>query len=68
VGHNVRVTLSANFRNGRLMHYIQQHAEVQSEQYDNQAATIEAILPSARVQELLSFGEDVAILEEQPTA
>jgi GTP-binding protein HflX len=67
VGHSVRVTLSANFRNGRLMHYIQQYAEVQSEEYDNQAATIEAILPSARVEELLSFGKDVAILQEQPT-
>ncbi len=67
VGHSVRLTLSANYRNGRLMQYIMQHADIQKEDYNDQAVTMDAVLPSARVDELLSFGQDVAILDQQPS-
>ena len=65
-GRDLRVKLSANYRNGRLMQYIARHAKVQRQDYDEKAATIEAVLPAARVGELRSFGGDVAILEESP--
>jgi GTP-binding protein HflX len=65
-GHDIRVKLSANYRNGKLMHYIAQFGTVEREDYDEQAATIEAILPAARVGELKTFGSDVDILEEMP--
>jgi GTP-binding protein HflX len=66
VGHSVRVTLSANYRNGRLMQYILQYADIEREDYDDQAVTMDAVLPSARMDELLAFGPDVAILTQQP--
>jgi GTP-binding protein HflX len=65
-GHNVRVRLKADFRNGNLMHYIAQFGTVESENYDERAATIEAVLPAARLGDLRSFGSDVSILEETP--
>jgi len=60
-GLPVRVTLRANCANGRLMQYIARHARVESQSYDGPLATIEAVIPSGRLDELDGFGTDVSV-------
>jgi GTP-binding protein HflX len=60
-GVPVRVTLRADCRNGRLMQYIAHHARVESQSYDGATACIEALMPTSAVDQLRSFGDDVAI-------
>ena len=58
----VRVKLSADCRNGRLMNYIARVAEVRAENYEDATAHIEADIPANCVEELRVFGDDVRIL------
>ncbi|MFP4055196.1 MAG: GTPase HflX, partial [Phycisphaerae bacterium] len=62
-GLPVRVTLEANCANGRLMQYIAQHAEVESQTYEQATARIEGTMPRNRLEFLHTFGEDVQIVE-----
>jgi len=58
----VPVTLHADCRNGRLMHYIARHAEVHREWFEDTTAHIEADLPANRIDGLRRFGDDVRVL------
>jgi GTPase len=62
-GLPVRVTLEANCANGRLMQYIAQHADVESQTYEQATARIEGTMPRNRLEFLHTFGEDVQIVE-----
>ena len=62
-GGPVRVTLTANCGAGRLMQFIAQHGTIQRQEFEDATATIEAIFPSRRVNELATFGDDVTILD-----
>jgi GTP-binding protein HflX len=57
-----RVTLHANCRNGQLMQYIAQHAQVHSETFQDATACIEVIMETKRIEQLRRFGEDVQII------
>ena len=62
-GGPVRVRLAANCGAGRLMQFIAQHGTIESQEFEDATATIEAIFPSRRVNELAAFGDDVTILD-----
>lgn len=62
IGLPRRVTLQADCRNGKLMQYIAQHAQVESQTYDNATAHIEAIMAAPRIEQLRKFGKDVEII------
>ena len=61
-GLPVRVKIEADCRNGRLMQYIAQHAEVIDQQYKDTTAHIEAVMSSKRLAELKNFKDDVKII------
>jgi GTP-binding protein HflX len=61
VGQPVRVVLHANCRNGRLMQFIAQHAQVHARSFDDATARIEALMPAKRIEELRRFGKDVSV-------
>jgi GTP-binding protein HflX len=63
-GSPVHVTLQANYRNGRLMQYIAQHADVKAQTYGDSAAEIDALMPACHVHRLVSFGDDVRIVRQ----
>ncbi|MBN1556248.1 MAG: GTPase HflX [Phycisphaerae bacterium] len=63
-GFPVRVKLHANVRNGRLMHYIAQHADVETQTYDDTVACIQAVIAETKLDQLRQFGDDVAILDQ----
>jgi GTPase len=63
-GKSVRVDLEANYRNGRLMQYIAQHAEVENETYNDAVACIRAVMPADRLEEIEQFGPDIRIVEQ----
>ena len=58
----VRVRLSADCRNGRLMNYIARVAEVHAEEYEDTTAHIEADIPANCLEKLRGFGDDVQIV------
>lgn len=64
VGGQVRVTLEANFRNGRLMNYIARHAKIQSQIFTDTVVRVEAVISSKHLEELRGFGQDVQVLQE----
>ncbi len=61
-GESVKVTLKADCRNGKLMQYIAQHARVESQEYTDTIAHIEATMETARIENLATFGDDVQII------
>ncbi len=61
-GLPVHVKLEADCRNGRLMQYIAQHAEVTDQQYTDTTAHIEAVMSSKRLAALENFKGDVKII------
>ena len=66
-GAPVRVTLRAECSNGRLMQYIQRHATIASQEYDQSVARIEAVMPAANVDQLRRFDPDVEVVRhDQP--
>ncbi len=64
-GSPVHVTIKANYRNGRLMQYIAQYAKVIEQTFSETVATIEAHLPSQRVEEIRHFGKDVEVVVQK---
>jgi GTP-binding protein HflX len=58
-GYPMRVKLHANYRNGKLMHYIAQHADVEQETYDDATACIQAVIAAPKLEQLRQFGDDV---------
>ena len=59
----MRVLLRANCRNGRLMRYIEQHAEVSDRTFVGATARIEAVMPARRLEMLRAFGDDVSVVK-----
>ncbi len=66
VGEQVRVTLHANSGNGKLMQYISQYASVQSRDFQDATAVIEAVMPAAHLAQLRRFGQDVTVTRHAP--
>ena len=60
-GELMHVTIRADCRNGRLMQYIAQHARVESEQYEDSTAKLDAVMPAGLVERLRGFGDDVEV-------
>ncbi len=63
-GDSVRVNLSANFRNGRLMSYIAQHADIQEQSYDHAVTNIQAMISADKLVVLRTFGDDITISQD----
>ncbi|MDY6914135.1 MAG: GTPase HflX [Planctomycetota bacterium] len=61
-GEPVCVTLRANCRNGRLMQYIAQHADMRDQSFADATAEIEAVMAADCLDRLRAFGDDVEIL------
>jgi len=62
-GGPVHVTLRANCRNGKLMQYIAQHAQVSHQTFEDNIAVLDATVPANRLPMLNSFGEDVEVVK-----
>jgi len=62
-GGPIHVTLRANCRNGKLMQYIAQHAQVQQQTFEDSTAIINATIPANRLPMLNSFGVDVEVVK-----
>ena len=65
-GVPVHVTIHADCRNGRLMQYIAQHAQVHDRSYRDCTARIEAVMAAGRLEQLRTFGRDVRIVAAGP--
>ena len=65
-GHPIDVKFEADVRNGKLMQYISQHAHVVSQDYNENATVIEAIVAKNRLDDMQKFGKDFRILSEKP--
>jgi GTPase len=63
-GETVRVTLRADCRNGKLMQYIAQHAQISEQTYEDSSARIEAVISASWLEGLRTFGDDVEILAQ----
>jgi len=66
-GMPVRVSLRADCANGRLMQFIQRHATVESQEYDDAIACIEAVMPACHVDQLHQFAPSVTIVRHDET-
>jgi GTP-binding protein HflX len=64
-GRTVRVKIEANYRNGRLMQYLAQHAEVHEQTYNDLVACIDAVISTRRLEALRQFGDDVEIAQRE---
>jgi GTP-binding protein HflX len=62
-GRNVRVRLRANFRNGKLMGFLAQHAKVETQTYNDSTTEIEASMSGDKIEMLRMFGKDVEIVK-----
>ena len=62
-GRNVRVRLRANFRNGKLMGFLAQHAKVDTQTYNDATTEIEANMAADKIEMLRMFGKDVEIVK-----
>jgi GTP-binding protein HflX len=60
-GRNVRVRLRANFRNGKLMGFLAQHAKVDTQTYNDSTTEIEANMAGDKIELLRMFGKDVEV-------
>ncbi|NQU75995.1 MAG: GTPase HflX [Planctomycetes bacterium] len=59
----VSLTLRADFRNGRLMQYLAQHAELSSHQWGPQTVDMQAVMAVADADRLAQFVPDVRVLD-----
>jgi GTP-binding protein HflX len=66
-GGPVSVSLEAHCGNGRLMQFLGQYANIESQTYEGAVARIEGTLPADRIDELRAFGDDVRIIEPAAT-
>ncbi len=62
-GGTVTVKLRADFRNGRLMQYIAQHADVRCRQWGATTVDIDATMGAVQAEGLAQFKADVDVLE-----
>jgi len=62
-GRRVALRLEADFRNGRLMQYLAQHAEVSDRQWGATTVQMQAVMASAHADRLAQFAPDVQVLE-----
>ncbi len=62
-GGRVSVRLMADFRNGKLMQYLAQYAEVKEQTWHPTTVEMEAVMGTIQVDQLSRFGEDVQVLE-----
>jgi len=62
-GGTVTVKLRADFRNGRLMQYIAQHADVRNQQWGTTTVDIDATMGAHQAEGLSQFHPDVDVLE-----
>lgn len=65
-GGVVEVAVRANCRNGRLMHFINQHVKAASQSYEDTTAVVSGQISPSRLAELRSFGHDVEVVASQP--
>ena len=61
-GEPLRVTIRADCRNGRLMNYIAQHAQVRRQEYLDSTAQIEATMAPSHLEPLRSLGAEVKVV------
>ena len=58
------VKLQANYRNGKLMSFLAQHATIEAQEYHRDVAEIDAVMTSDRLREMLiAFRDDVAVMD-----
>ncbi|HDZ20346.1 hypothetical protein LCGC14_0535820 [marine sediment metagenome] len=62
-GESVRVTLVADCKSGKLMHFISQHGQIERQEFHDATAEIEAVFPARRLAELKAFAPDVTIVD-----
>jgi GTPase len=62
-GGQVAVKLKADFRNGKLMQYLAQHAQVTDQTWQATTVEIQAVMGATQADQLARFGEDVQVLE-----
>lgn len=67
-GHRVALRLSADFRNGKLMQYLAQHAEVDNQQWGQTTVEMDAVMGSAFADRLAQFEPDVKVHERAPAS
>ncbi len=60
-GDRVALELRADCRNGKLMQYIERHAEVRSRDYSDSTAIIRAVMPARYAEGLSGFAPDVEV-------
>ncbi len=64
-GRQVRLTLEADARNGRLMQFLAQHAIVEQQQWLDSTLRMDALMGAAYVPQLAQFGDDVRVLDRR---
>lgn len=62
--NQVHAELRVNFRNGKAMQFVAQHANIESQEYDDHAAITKVVMPAAEFRQLQSFGDDVEIIRQ----
>jgi 50S ribosomal subunit-associated GTPase HflX len=62
--NSVRAELRVNFRNGKAMGFVAQHANVESQEYDEHTANIKVVISAEKLEQLRAFGEDVEIIRQ----
>ena len=63
-GTQVRVNVEANFRNGRLMGALAQHARIERQTFTDSVAEIQAVIDTEKLPLFQRFGGDFRILAE----
>lgn len=61
-GRRVRVTIQADYTNGRLMRYLSRHGQLGDETYDGRRVRLNATLGEKHLEVLRDFGADVKVL------
>lgn len=65
-GRQVKVTLEADYTNGRLMHYLSRHARTDGQTYQGKNVRMTATLSEKHLADLRNFGRAVKILQTSP--
>jgi GTPase len=61
--NSVHAKLRVNFRNGKAMQFVAQHANVESQEYDDLTANIKVVIPMEKLEQLRAFGKDVEVIQ-----
>jgi GTP-binding protein HflX len=62
-GGRVALRLTADCRNGKLMQYLAQHAQVKDQTWSGTTVEMQAVMGSVQADQLVRFGHDVQVLE-----